>query len=87
MRFMACRIDASLQERFFFTRCVRDWSGILLERSGKRYSGKPDAKRNAQIKCIVESVELIVNSSKRESLAETQRNAERICSRQFTIYN
>ena len=22
--------------------CVRDWSGILLERSGKRYSGKPD---------------------------------------------
>ena len=21
---------------------VRDWSGILLERSGKRYSGKPD---------------------------------------------
>ena len=54
MRFMACRIDASLQERYckrndsFFTRCVRDWSGILLERSGKRYSGKPDAKRNAQ---------------------------------------
>ena len=24
--------------------CVRDWSGILLERSGKRYSGKPDGK-------------------------------------------
>ena len=22
--------------------CVRDWSGILLKRSGKRYSGKPD---------------------------------------------
>ena len=22
--------------------CVRDWSGILLERSGKRYSEKPD---------------------------------------------
>ena len=21
---------------------VRDWSGILLKRSGKRYSGKPD---------------------------------------------
>ena len=44
----------------FFTRCVRDWSGILLERSGKRYSGKPDAKRKAQIKCRVESVELRV---------------------------
>ena len=29
--------------------CVRDWSGILLERSGKRYSGKPDGdSRNAQ---------------------------------------
>ncbi len=29
---------------------VRDWSGILLERSGKRYSGKPDGdSRNAQI--------------------------------------
>ena len=28
--------------------CVRDWSGILLERSGKRYSGKPDCdSRNA----------------------------------------
>ncbi len=28
--------------------CVRDWSGILLERSGKRYSGKPDGdSRNA----------------------------------------
>ena len=37
--------------------CVRDWSGILLERSGKRYSGKPDGdSRNAQIKCIVESL-------------------------------
>ena len=40
MRFMACRIDASLQERYckrndsFFTRCVRDWSGILCERFG-----------------------------------------------------
>ena len=34
--------------------CVRDWSGILLERSGKRYSGKPDGgakrRRNAQRK-------------------------------------
>ena len=30
------------------TQCVRDWSGILLERSGKRYSGKPDGdSRNA----------------------------------------
>ena len=28
--------------------CVRDWSGILLERSGKRYSRKPDGdSRNA----------------------------------------
>ena len=28
---------------------VRDWSGILSERSGKRYSGKPDGdSRNAQ---------------------------------------
>ena len=27
---------------FEYLRCVRDWSGILLERSGKRYSGKPD---------------------------------------------
>ena len=36
--------------------CVRDWSGILLETEAgdgggsegeKRYSGKPDAKRNA----------------------------------------
>ncbi len=27
---------------------VRDWSGILLKRSGKRYSGKPDGvSRNA----------------------------------------
>ncbi len=24
------------------SRRVRDWSGILLKRSGKRYSGKPD---------------------------------------------
>ena len=32
------------------TQSVRDWSGILLERSGKRYSGKPDGdSRNAQI--------------------------------------
>ena len=23
---------------------VRDWSGILLKRSGKRYSGKPDGR-------------------------------------------
>ena len=30
------------------TQSVRDWSGILLERSGKRYSGKPDGdSRNA----------------------------------------
>ena len=43
------------------------------EHGEQRYSGKPDAKRNAQIKCIVESVELIVNSSKRESLAETHK--------------
>ena len=36
------RLDAHRQ-------CVRDWSGILLERSGKRYSGKPDGdSRNAQ---------------------------------------
>ena len=40
MRFMACRIDASLQEHYykrndsFFTRCVRDCSGILCERFG-----------------------------------------------------
>ena len=33
------------------TQSVRDWSGILLERSGKRYSGKPDGdSRNAQKK-------------------------------------
>ena len=33
-----------------YRQCVRDWSGILLERSGKRYSGKPDGdSRNAQI--------------------------------------
>ena len=34
------------------TQSVRDWSGILLERSEKRYSGKPDGdSRNAQIRC------------------------------------
>ena len=57
-------------------------------KSEQRYSGKPDAKRNAQIKCRVESVELRVygqfivysSSSGSASLAETQRNAERICS-------
>jgi hypothetical protein len=27
---------------FLVACCVRDWSGILLKRSGKRYSGKPD---------------------------------------------
>ena len=32
-------IDASLHSS---SQCVRDWSGILLKRSGKRYSGKPD---------------------------------------------
>ena len=34
----------SLREAFVLWQppCVRDWSGILLERSGKRYSGKPD---------------------------------------------
>ena len=35
---------------FSYPKCVRDWSGILLERSGKRYSGKPDGdSRNAHI--------------------------------------
>ena len=38
--------------------CVRDWSGILLERSGKRYSGKPDGdSRNAQ-----NNVQLTINN-------------------------
>ncbi|MBQ8222425.1 MAG: hypothetical protein IJZ87_03615 [Bacteroidales bacterium] len=31
--------------------CVRDWSGILLERSGKRYSGKPDGLPERPRKC------------------------------------
>ena len=50
---------------FWFScrQCVRDWSGILLERSGKRYSGKPDGFAGTpKRKFMVESVEFIIYS-------------------------
>ena len=39
---------------------VRDWSGILLERGGKRYSGKPDGASRDALLFKVDSLKLIV---------------------------
>ena len=39
---------------------VRDWSGILLERSGKRYSGKPDGDSRDALLFKVQSLKFIV---------------------------
>ena len=41
---------------------VRDWSGILLERSGKRYSGKPDGASRDALLFKVQSLKLTINS-------------------------
>ena len=47
-------LDLWIFSGFNRRQCVRDWSGILLERSGKRYSGKPDGdSRNALIQFII----------------------------------
>ena len=55
-RVFCCELRAVLfkaRRSMLIANCVRDCSGILLERSGKRYSGKPDAKRNAPKKRLM----------------------------------
>ena len=71
-------------------KCVRDWSGILLERSGKRYSGKPDAKRNAQKKSHQDTKTLSrqgIEELKRQCQLVSVQSSELLVKKRFRFVN